>query len=105
MAEIHVADVGTVFEVTIKEGVEIVDVSGCTSMKIGFVKPSLEELVKTAEFTTDGTDGKIQILFDSDDLDEEGKWKWQAQVIWASGTWHTTEGSFRVKPNILAFPV
>jgi len=103
MADIHVADVGTVFEVTIKEGAEAIDVSGCTSKKIGFLKPSLVTLEKTADFTTDGTDGKIRIVFDSDDLDEEGKWKWQAQIIWASGTWHTSEGSFRVKPNILIF--
>jgi hypothetical protein len=98
--EVHLNDVGTVFELTIKEGSTIVDVSTTTAKQIKFLKPSGEVLTKTASFTTDGTDGKIKYASIAGDLDEVGPWEIQAVVTFASGEWNSNTSQFDVYRNI-----
>jgi hypothetical protein len=60
--EIHLGDIGTVFEVTLKDCDVIVDISTATEMYIIFQKPDGTKLTFDAEFTTDGEDGKLQYV-------------------------------------------
>jgi hypothetical protein len=60
--EVHVGDVGTVFRLTLSDGSTIVDASGATTKEILFRKPSGAVVTKSAAFTTDGTDGKIEYV-------------------------------------------
>jgi len=104
--KIHVDDIGTLFIVTIYDYDEAtdtdvaIDISSATTKEIHFMDPGGNVTAKTASFTTDGTDGKIQYATILDDLDEEGWWKIQAFIIMPSGEWHTNIDKFRVYPNL-----
>ena len=99
--EVHKDDVGTVLEVTIMDGDDVVDVSGATSKKIILQAPSMSGSVsKDADFVTDGSDGKIKYTTVADDLNETGDWAIQGKVTSASGTWCTDIGSFKVYENL-----
>jgi len=98
--EIHVGDVGTVFEITVQDGGSVIDISSATTKDIIFEKPDRTNLTKTGSFTTDGTDGKIRYTTAADDLDAVGVWQIQAKIVMPSGTWHTNIGEFRVHRNL-----
>lgn len=104
--EIHVNDIGTVFEITIKEcnaqGVEvIVDLSTATIKKICFRKPNKSILTVDAIFKTNGSDGIIQYVSVANDLDIPGTWAKQAFVAFpAAGSWRSTLVDFEVVSNI-----
>ncbi len=105
--EIHLNDIGTVFELTVNEcnnttGInEVVDISSASSIVLYFLKPDKSTtLTKTATFSTDGTDGKIRYLSETGDLDATGTWKIQGQVQLPTGTWSTDIHSFKVWPNL-----
>lgn len=99
--EIHKGDIGTIFEVTLKDDVAIVDVSSATTKEIFFRKPDgTTVLTKAAEFKTDGTDGIIQYTTILDDLDSVGGWKIQGHVILSTGEWKSDIASFKVYDNL-----
>ena len=98
--EIHLGDIGTVFVVTVKDGSSTIDISGATTKQIILVAPDGGKLTKTASFTTDGTDGKMQYAAVSGDLDEAGWWKLQGRVVLTSGTWSTDITRFEVHQNL-----
>ena len=97
MDEVFEDDIGTTFTLTIKnrQG-EIVDLSDATVKQIKFRKSNGIILTKTAEFVTDGTDGKIKYVTIEDDLDTRGIWKVQGYIELPSGSWHTTFSLFTV---------
>jgi hypothetical protein len=98
--EIHKNDVGTVFELTIKDGQATVDVSTTTAKQIIFRKPDGSTLTKTAAFVTDGTDGKIKYTTIAGDLDSSGIWEYQAKVTFSGGAWSADIKTFRVHDNL-----
>lgn len=102
--EIHVNDIGTIIRVTINDvnssGVnEILDVSNAT-VKIILGRPDGTSLEKTATYVTDGTDGQVQYITASGDIDMEGTWNIQVQVSTLYGSWKSTVGNFKVYSNI-----
>jgi hypothetical protein len=102
IGEIHKNDVGTVFNVTIKDQSNaIVDISAATTKQIIFTDPEGTDVAKTATFNTDGTDGKINYVILVDDLDLVGLWKMQAKVITPAGTWHSNITEFNVLDNLI----
>ena len=98
--EIHVGDIGTSFELQLKDGATIIDVSGATSAVIVFYKPNKSVVAKNASLVTDGTDGKIAYVTQSGDLDTSGTWKLQAEITLPSGSWHSDIHSFTVAANL-----
>lgn len=98
--EIHQNDIGTIFRVTIYNGTPILDVSGATTKQILFQKPDGTAVTQTAAFFTDGTDGIIQYTTISGDLDQVGRWKLQAKVTLATGTWTSCSQKFKVNSVI-----
>ncbi len=104
--EIHVGDIGTSFEITLYDDSAVVDVSGATSKEILFKKPTVDgvegdTVTKTADFTTDGTDGSVKyVTVDANDLDVAGTWKIQAKVTLPGGTWSSNIDSFKVYANL-----
>ena len=99
-SEVHLNDVGTAFEVTIKDGSDAVDVSAATTKEIIFRSPAGVKKVKAASFKTDGTDGIIQYTTVADDLDEEGRWGIQGHIVLGSGDWNTDLDEFLVHRNL-----
>lgn len=100
-SELHVGDTNFIFVVTVTEDCVAIDISAATSKVITLLKPSGESLEKTAAFTSDGTDGKIQYATVAGDIDEVGLWKIQAIVELGSGSlYHSSVKSFKVMHNI-----
>lgn len=98
--EIHEEDIGTIFEITVKENDSIVDISTATTKEFHFKKPSGEILSKPADFVTNGTDGKLKYSTIANDLDENGKWLIQVYLVLSSGTWSSDIINFMVYKNI-----
>jgi len=99
--EIHLEDIGTVFVGTVKDDAgNVVDISGATTKQFTFKKPDGSKAIKTAIPTTDGTDGKMQYVAVSGDLDQAGGWRLQGKVILPSGTWYTDVHRFDVHTNL-----
>jgi hypothetical protein len=98
--EIHLEDIGTVFEVTLMDGDVIVDLTGASVQSIVFLLPDKSTLQKTSVFKTDGSDGIIQYVTIADDLSQVGKWKLQAVVQLATGTWSSDISEFKVHDNL-----
>jgi hypothetical protein len=98
--EIHIGDIGTVFEIELKDCLTVVNISSATVKQIIFQKPTGEVLTKTAIFSTDGTDGKLRYITVANDLDLAGTWKIQAKVVLSSGTWSSNVEKFKVYSNL-----
>lgn len=98
---IHIEDVGTVFRITLTLNCETpLDISAASAKSIVFNKPDDTILTKTAEFTTDGTDGKIEYISIVTDLDVTGTWKIQGKINLPSGAWSSNIGKFKVYANL-----
>ena len=100
-SEIHVGDIGTILRVTIYDGTEIVDVSNVDSKTIYLQKPTGETLTKTAVYYTDGTDGIIQYVTESGDLDQAGTWQIQAKIDFGTDVFNTNIEKFKVLRNLV----
>ncbi len=102
--EIHVGDIGTVFEVTAAECVdgvsESINLATATAQHIVFQKPSGEVITRDTTFVTDGTDGVVSYVTVADDLDEPKNWKYQFYVAMPSGEWHSDIHKFKVYSNL-----
>jgi len=99
--EVHVGDIGTVFEVTVTEDDVALDISTATVLQILFKKPSGEVLTNTAVFTNTGTDGLIRYTSILDDLDEAGIWYMQGRLTMPGGKWSTEKAGFTVGAIII----
>jgi hypothetical protein len=100
MAEIHVGDIGTVFQVTVNDQNVIVDLSNEDNMYILFRKPddSFKQVIPT--LLTNGTDGKIKYVTQSGDLDQYGTWQIQARVVFGTEVYSTDIQRFKVLRNL-----
>lgn len=98
--EIHLQDIGTAFEVTLKDCDVVVDVSSASVKQIIFKKPNKTVVIKDAVFKTTGVDGVIQYITVLDDLDATGTWYIQARVTLPTGTWSSDTQKFKVYANL-----
>jgi hypothetical protein len=98
--EIHVGDIGTVFEIVFKDGTSTVDISGATVKNIIFCKPDDTTVTQAGTFTTDGTDGLLKYTTVTGDLDIRGLWKIQGFITTTDGSWYSSTGLFEVYSNI-----
>ena len=103
--ELHLNDVGTSIRITVNDcdangNQSPLDVSTASTLEISFKKPCGDSETKTASLVTDGTDGQIEYITTSGDLDETGPWKLQVRVVNVNGDWRSNVGSFTVYENI-----
>lgn len=98
--EIHVGDIGTIFEITIVDCDSPVNITAATEKTIIFSKPDGTIVEKAASFSTDGADGKIRYYTIANDLDTDGKWKIQARIVLPSGQWSSNTSTFKVFKNL-----
>jgi hypothetical protein len=101
-AQVHIGDVGTVFEATIlDQDNDPVDLSASTVRQLFFRKPNGIIVPKVAVLSGSGTDGKIRwVTTVTSDLDVTGLWEWQGYVEVGGGAWHSDVLSFRVHRNL-----
>lgn len=100
LAEVHKNDIGTLFRLEITDGGVVVDISSATTKQILLKKPDGTLLTKAANFSSDGTDGKMFYQTVDADLDQTGVWSIQGKVVLTSGTWHTSKHEFKVFENL-----
>jgi glycerol-3-phosphate dehydrogenase len=99
--EIHIGDIGTIFEVTLLDDTAIVDISNATDLVIVFQKPDKTIINNTAVLSSDGTDGKMQYVVALDtELDQKGNWKIQGIVELPTGKWSSDIDKFKVYENL-----
>lgn len=98
---VHVGDIGVVFTATVKDGGAVVDVSGMSGASMVFNGPGSAVKTKTAAFTTDGTDGKVDYTTVSGDLDVPGRWTVQVVINYTgpTRTFHSDLYVFDVGPQ------
>ena len=101
----HVNDIGTIFRVTVYDktstgGTSVADISTATSKTFYFRTPSGSTISRSAVFTTDGSDGKIEYASVDGDLSAPGNWELQAKIVSPDGSFNTDVGNFRVYENL-----
>jgi hypothetical protein len=97
---IQKGDVGTKIRVTIFDDGEAVDLSGVTTKEIILRRPDTTTATRAADFVTDGTDGKIEIVSQAGDFDIVGIYSIQAHIVNSAGDWKTDIDTFRVYKNL-----
>ncbi len=98
--EIHVGDIGTIFEVTVKDGASAVDISSATTKDLIFTSPGGTATTRAGSFKTDGTDGILQYTTLTGNIDEVGTWQIQASVVVTLGTFKSDIALFEVHKNL-----
>ncbi len=94
---VHNGDVGTAFRLTIVNTAgTAIDVSTATTKYIYFQDPTGAKVQKTAAFTTNGSDGKIQYTTIAGDIDKVGTWQIQGYIETNIGKFWTEKDSFKV---------
>ncbi len=101
-AGIHVGDVGTVIEVTVKdESTQVFDLSSQTKIRLDFKSPRGVVRSHDATLVSDGSDGRIAYTTRAGDFDEVGIWSVQAYIELANGdSKHSDLLQFQVYPNV-----
>ena len=99
--EIHMNDIGTIFQLEVQEDSVAVDVSAAISITIYLRPPSLATKTVVGVFVTDGTDGLIKYTTVADDLDEVGPWDIQGKVELPAWHGYTSSVAFVVNPNLI----
>ena len=97
--EIHLADIGTEFRLSILESGAAVDVSSATNY-IKFSKPDNTIVTQSGTLYTDGTDGVITYTSVSGDLDAVGTWRLQAFVDFGATEFYSDISTFKVHKNL-----
>ena len=99
--ELRVGDIGTEFVAAIRDqDGAIINISASLVRRFLFRKPDGTSMIKTAVFTTDGTDGLVEYVTIADDVDQAGEWGWQAFIRMAAGEWRTNIHPVAVYANI-----
>lgn len=80
------------------------DISATTERKIFIERPGYPTLlIKSADFVTDGRDGKMWCQISTIENDVVGTWRVSGRLVWADGTMRSTRGGwFRVLSNLWA---
>jgi len=101
-SEIHKADIGTKFLVTIKDDGDTVDLTNATLRQLNFRKPDDTVVYRTASIAGDGSESSGVMFYNSiaGDLDQAGSYKLQGKVSLPSGTYYTDIYTFKVHCNL-----
>jgi len=103
-SEIHKDDIGTRFLLTVKDGLDFVNISGAIALQVDFRKPSDTIINRSALRLDDGSSVSGVMYYDAvaGDLDETGKYKLQGKVYLdgGSGTFYTDIHTFQVYCNL-----
>jgi len=82
----QVGDIGTKIRLTVYDSENPADISNATTKTISFKPKNGEVITKTAEFVTDGTDGKIECTVTGDDFAISGVYYFQGYIATPSGS-------------------
>lgn len=83
---IAVGDVGTVWDITVKDGGAAVDISAASAMSLLFNPPGAAVVTKTPVFTSDGSDGQIKYVSQPSLFTVPGTWTLQGKIEFTGPT-------------------
>ena len=90
--EVRVGDIGVTFRGRIVDRGSVVDILTQTTIELRFKGPTGAVKTQGASLTTDGTDGLLEyVTAAAGDIDEAGRWSWQAHVILSGGGDYSSE--------------
>lgn len=101
--EVHVGDIGTVYELEIQESGSSIDISSYTTLQIIFLSPADDavSVAKTALFTTDGTDALMRyVSLLATEFDVAGNWQMQGRLAKTGQDFKTEVVLFDVVNNL-----
>jgi hypothetical protein len=87
-------------ELELKDGYIPLDVSGATLKQIIIDKPDGTNIICSANFVSDGVDGKIYYLTVLGDLDQAGDYRCQAKIIIPGFSGYSSATTFTVYANV-----
>lgn len=99
MAAVRVGDVGVLIRLTVQQDGAAKNISTATTKEIHIYKPSGSEVTRTASFTTNGSDGQVEVSTQSGDLDESGTYTATAHLVMGSWTGTSSPMVFTVRPT------
>ena len=98
--EIHVDDIGTSIEGTIKRDGVIVDISTASVKNIIITRPDSTKTTYAGVFKTDGTDGILTYITVLGDLPIPGEYQLQAELTLTTWSGKSSIGKFDVVGNL-----
>ena len=102
--EIRKNDIGVAFRLTFKDQDDaVVDISSETTKQIFFKKPDKTVVTQTAAWPSggSGTNGQLEYVTVSGDLNATGTWEWQGYVVLSDGSeYRTDREEFLVLDNL-----
>lgn len=100
MADLQTGDYGTIVRFTLSVDGVIDNLSTVTAKTIRFRKPNGTTFDRTASFTTDGTDGKVQYTTIAGDISIKGNWRVAARITFSNRFYETPAQTFTVADPI-----
>lgn len=101
--KVHQDSIGTIIELTVMDSSSnsADDIASATVTKFVMLKPKSREVLEVdAEFSSNGTDGKLKYTTVEGDLDESGIWKIQVYIESPQWIGYTDQETFIVYPII-----
>lgn len=101
-SEIHIGDIGTIFQITIVDQNGVVDLTNVDSKVIIFQRPDNGGGFQVqASLVTDGSDGLIKYVTQSGDLNQAGTWQIQGRITFGTDVFSTDIQKFKVYRNLI----
>jgi len=97
---IKVGGYGTVIELRFLEGNKVVPLQTATLKQIVLLSPDGTKSTKTAVFTTDGSDGKIEYKIIAGDINLEGMWHAEGYVETPEGGYPSSSFKFEAENRL-----
>lgn len=97
---IQVGAINLLVELEIRDGYNVLDISGATTKNIIIERPDDTLITGSGLFTTDGTDGLIYYRTVEGDLNQAGIYNAQAYIILPDFEGYSTPVSFTVYSNL-----
>ena len=94
-------DIGTTITGTVKEGGTAIDINTASAKYLNLLSPGGTASENAANFTTDGSDGKIYITTIDGTVNEEGDWWIQAHIVMPGKNFKTKWAKKWIGANIV----
>jgi hypothetical protein len=96
--EVRVGDIGTIFQITVRDSTNVVNLSNATSISLVFKKPNKQIITRSAAVAGDGTGGIVTYTSKEGDFDIKGNYQMQITIVSSSGAWSSNIVGFQVYP-------
>jgi len=97
--ELHKNDIGTFIYVDLTDQKQVLPLADATTKQYKIKKPSGTKVTGEVDLLTDSTDGMLEYVTESGDLNEVGSYEIQVYIASPDWTGHSQKGRFTVYAN------